>query len=103
MGQGYKKGDKISQEHFKDYYLRSFVIKDTVTDSTVKFNKPKSVSVSENLPYWRLLRVDRILNLVIIRRRFSFYREGFNGYGDSNIVKKLASVEFNEFKGMNTF
>ena len=103
VGQGYVHQGNVSREHENDYYLRCFVIKDSVKDKSVRIKRSKSVSVSNNLPYWRLMRVDRIVSWVTIQRKFSYYREGYTGGTDKNIRSRIEWVPISSFIRQNPY
>lgn len=97
-GKGYKYGSTIT--HDKREYLRCFVIRDTKSDSQFKDKKNitrrKSVSKSKRVPYWRLMRVDRIQTWQNIKRKVLGYRDGYNP-NDESIANILAAADTSEF------
>lgn len=86
--------------HFQRQYIRAYVIKDTASDAAFidkkKFTRRKSVSKTNRVPYWRLLRVDRISNWMLIPRKFSRYRHLYNP-DDKMINRIICKVEYNQF------
>ena len=96
-GLGYRyKGKRI---HRNRAYLRVFVIRDTEYDPLTepKFKtKRKSASKTKRVPYWRLLRVDRIAELSIIPKKFSTYRELYNP-DDKVIASIITSASKDDF------
>lgn len=97
-GKGYKYGSKVTHE--KREYIRVFVVRDTKSDSQFKgkknFTRRKSVSKSQRVPYWRLLRVDRIQTWQNMKRKILGYRDGYNP-DDNAISNILASADISEF------
>jgi hypothetical protein len=98
VGRGYAG----SEEHRNDYYLRCFVIRDSRDDVNVPFVRNKSVSVSEKVPYWRLMRVDRMHNINIIKRKRRHYREEYTGGTDKNIVNIINSLNVGKLRRVNS-
>lgn len=90
LGQGFKRGDKVSHED--DYYLRAYVIKDTDEDeyASQKFKDKKvlglriskgkktSVSKSGREPYWRLFKVNKITRIKKFSKKFGKRRPDYN-------------------------
>jgi len=103
VGQGYKFRGEISEEHRDDYYLRCFVIKDAKSDGSVNIKRNKSVSVSKDVPYWRMMRVDRIIRFTVIERKFSYYRPLYTGGSDKNMVRVLNYAPISAFIRQNNF
>jgi len=101
VGKGYMVDGVVSKEHSSDVYLRCFVIRDSVKDKSVRFKRANSESESENLPYWRMMRVDRILNLTTINRKISYWREGYTGGSDKNIRRILEYIPHSAFIKQN--
>lgn len=101
VGKGYKTNGVISEEHKDDYYLRCYVVKDAKKDSSVPFSRNKSYSYSREEPYWRTLRLDRLKNIVIIKRKIKYYRKEYTGGSDKNIVNRLEWINISEFRGVN--
>jgi predicted DNA-binding transcriptional regulator YafY len=88
-------------------YVRAFVIMDTNKDSVAKklFDgkgmRRKSVSYSNNYPYYRLFRFDRIESWRELEKTFSGYRDKYNP-DDSLAGQLIASLDFKKFpKGKN--
>jgi predicted DNA-binding transcriptional regulator YafY len=103
VGRGYKVSGVVSKEHKDDYYLRCYIIKDAKVDPSVMFNRNKSYSFSEEEPYWRIFRLDRILNLTVIKRKIRYYRREYTGGSDENIVERMEWANINDFAGENSF
>lgn len=101
VGRGYRVNGVISQDHKDDYYLRCYVIKDAKLDKSVSFNRNKSYSFSREEPYWRVFRLDRILNIIIIKRKIRWYRQEYTGGSDENIVERMEWANINDFAGEN--
>ncbi len=97
------------------YYLRAYMIRDTKQDyhlskfaNSVK-NRSRYHSVSKTggqgrggwskASGWRLYRVDSISNLYNSGKRFSYYREGYNGVSDVSIPNIIAQCNKSDFKG----
>lgn len=49
-------------------------------------------SRSGNPMGWKLFKVDKMLNVEILREHFSGYREGYNPYGDKQIPNIICKV-----------
>lgn len=101
VGRGYRVRGVVSENHKNDYYLRCFVIKDAKEDKSVVFKRNKSYSYSREEPYWRVFRLDRILNLVIIKRKIRWYRPMYTGGSDANIVERMEWANIRDFAGEN--
>lgn len=99
-GRGYVTPQTGKVSHENRQYLRVFVIRDTKHDPTFKdkkqFTRRKSVSRSRRVPYWRLMRVDRIVDWQTIPRVFSTYRELYNP-DDEMIDRVIASLDITKF------
>lgn len=92
------------------YYLRAWMIRNTALDYNLRNKrKEKQRSVSKTggkmrggwskKSGWRLYRVDSITNLYNSGRRFSYYREGYNGSTDVAIPNILAQCNKQDFYG----
>ena len=100
---GFKFDGKVVEAHKDDYYLRCYVIMDTLNDPTVGFKRSKSVSVSGDDPFWRTFRIDRINDLFIIKRKFRYYRRLYVGSKDKNAVVPIMFANINDFGGVNSY
>lgn len=103
LGQGFKRGDKISNED--KYYLRGFTIMDTNEDEyasekfkdfkffgkTIKSGQKISQSVSQTGTGWRLFRVDKITRIKTFSKNFSKLRPDYNP-DDKMMVTILSNV-----------
>jgi hypothetical protein len=78
--------------------MRCFVIKDSREDNLIPFVRKKSISVSDRLPYWRLMRVDRVQNIVVIKRKRRHYRKDYTGGTDKNIKNIIISLDSNRLR-----
>lgn len=103
IGKGFRMRGVVSENHKNDYYLRCYVIKDAKLDKSVFFNRNPSYSYSEEVPFWRIFRVDRILNIVIIKKKVRWYRSEYTGGSDANIVQRLEWSNINDFSGANPY
>lgn len=103
VGKGYRFRGVISKDHKDDYYLRCYIIKDAKKDPSVGFDRKKSYSYSREEPYWRTLRLDRIISIYQIKRKIRWYRKEYTGGTDKNIVERLQWVDKSEFRGVNPY
>lgn len=101
IGRGFRMRGVVSENHKKDYYVRCYVIKDAKLDKSVFFKRNPSYSYSEETPYWRIFRMDRILSIVVIKKKIRWYRSQYTGGTDSNIVQRLEWANIKDFNGVN--
>lgn len=82
-------------------YMRVFVIRDTEYDPQTKDKfanaRRKSVSKTKRVPYWRLMRVDRMGSWTKIPKVFSKYRELYTGGTDKHIANIITSLSHDDF------
>ena len=90
-GRGFKHPKTGNISHYNRQYIRAFVIRDSQRDVGTRdkknFVRRKSVSKTKRVPYWRLMRVDRIQNWEIIGRKFSKFRPLYNP--DDQMIRRI--------------
>lgn len=89
-------------------YLRAWMVASTDKEDNLR-GKVKIRSVSKSgrrgrrewsaESGWRLYRVDSISNMYVHRRKFSYYRKGYNGSTDIAMSTIIEQIPKSEFKG----
>ena len=118
LGKGFRgKSGKITHED--TYYLRAYVIKDSMEDEYVrdKFKKStlkkiftgkdkhyQSYSISDKKPYWRLFKVDKITKIKTMRKKFGRLRKDYNPDDKmmGEIIISVPKSKLNESKSFLT-
>lgn len=90
------------------FYLRAWMVASTTEEENLK-GKAKIRSVSKSgrgkrgdwskASGWRLYRLDSMSNLYVHKRKFTFYRKGYNGVSDIAMSTIVEQIPKGDFKG----